>query len=290
MTGFDALGLPAALRRSITGALAVRFPQTVLLIGPEERTLALGRVIAAALQCEHPKNGLPCGACNACRKAEHRSHPDVIEVEEEGEIKVDAARRVREEASILPNEGARKVFLIAHAERMNPTAQNALLKVLEEPPKYCFFILLTTQPERILETILSRCTRYRLPPEEEAPDEGLLPLLTPYLRALAQGSEVGLMRAAVGIEKLSRPQIRGWLSLLQTALRDAVFAAGRLGAPLLPAAAAESSALAARLTVRRLTAIYELCGTLSLRTENNAAAAAMTCSLTADVYTLAYLK
>lgn len=286
MTGFE--GLPAGVRRGITGALAVRFPQAVLLEGPEERTLALGWAIAEALECERPRDGLPCGECEACRKVRHRLHPDVIALEKEGEIKVDDARRIRAEASVLPNEGARKVFLIAGAGRMNPTAQNALLKVLEEPPAYCFFLLLTDQPERILETILSRCTRYRLPPEEQPPDESLLPLLTPYLRALAGGRELGLMQAALAVEKLARPQVRAWLALLQTALRDAVFAAGNLGAPLLPAAAAETRALAAKLTVRRLTALYDLCGRLSLRAEGNAAASAMTCALTADVYTLAY--
>ena len=86
MIGFDALRLPAALRRSITGALSARFPQSVLLIGAEEQTRALGRTIAAALLCEH---GCPCGACGSCRKAEKGIHPDLIEVEEEGEIKVE---------------------------------------------------------------------------------------------------------------------------------------------------------------------------------------------------------
>ena len=153
MIGFDALRLPAALRRSITGALSARFPQSVLLIGAEEQTRILGRTIAAALLCEQ---GCPCGTCNSCRKAEKELHPDLIEIDEDGEIKVETARRIRAEASVLPNESARKVFVIAHAEQMNPAAQNALLKVLEEPPKYCFFILLATQPDRILETILSR--------------------------------------------------------------------------------------------------------------------------------------
>ncbi len=286
MTGFEGLGLPASLRRSIEGALAVRFPQSVLLIGPEGPAQALGRMIAAALLCTH---GKPCGECASCRKVERQIHPDLIELDEEGEIKVDTARRIRSEALVLPNDGARKVFLLAHVERMNPAAQNALLKVLEEPPKYCFFLLLTVQPDRILETILSRCTRYQLPPEEETPDGELIPLLAPWLRALAEGSEAGMMRAAIGIEKLSRPQVRAWLALLQTALRDAVFAAGSLGPPLLPVLSAETAALAARLPVRTLTALYELCGTLSGRAERNAAAAAMTCALTADAYCLAYL-
>jgi len=285
--GFDALRLPAALRRSITGALSARFPQSVLLIGAEEQTRILGRTIAAALLCEQ---GCPCGTCNSCRKAEKELHPDLIEIDEEGEIKVETARRIRAEASVLPNESARKVFVIAHAEQMNPAAQNALLKVLEEPPKYCFFILLATQPDRILETILSRCTRYQLPPDEETPDETLLPLLVPYLRALSSGNECEMMRAAVGLEKLSRAQLRSWLSLLQTALRDAVFAAGSLGPPLLPFVSAETASLAGRLPVRTLTALYELCGTLSIRVERNAAASAMTCALTADAYSLAYLK
>lgn len=281
MNGFDTLGLPAALRRDITGALAARFPQSVLFAGAGTRTRPLARTVAAALLCGQ---GNPCGACVSCRKVENGVHPDLIEVDEEGEIKIETARRIRSEASVLPNDGARKVFLIAHAERMNVPAQNALLKVLEEPPKYCFFLLCTEQPDRILETILSRCTRYQLPPDEEAPDESLLPLLTPYLRALSSGSELGLMRAAVGIEKLSRAQQQAWLSLLQTALRDAVFAADGLGAPLLPDVSSETRALAARLPSRRLLALYELCGTLSARLDLNAGAAALTCALTADAF------
>ena len=279
MNGFGSLGLPAALRRDITGALASRFPQTVLFIGPDARTRPLAHTVAAALLCGE---GGPCGSCISCRKVESGVHPDLIGIDEEGEIKIETARRVRSEALVLPNDGARKVFLIAHAERMNVPAQNALLKVLEEPPKYCFFLLCAEQPDRILETILSRCTRYQLPPDEEAPDESLLPLLAPYLRALAEGSELGLMRAAVGLEKLPRPQQRAWLSLLQTALRDAIFVADGLGAPLLPAVAGETRALAARLASRRLFALYELCGTLSARLELNAGAAALTCALTAD--------
>lgn len=190
---------------------------------------ALGLTLAAALLCAH---GRPCGTCNSCKKAEHGAHPDLIVVEDE--IKVDDARRIRAEASVLPNDGDRKVFLITEADRMNPAAQNALLKVLEEPPRYCFFILLAQREEAILETIRSRCTRYHLPPAEETIDEALLPKLAPYLEALASGSEAGLMQAAVGIEKLTRPQVRAWLSLLQTALRDAIFAAEDLGAPFCP--------------------------------------------------------
>lgn len=287
MLSFDALRLPAALRRDITGALAARFPQTVLIAGPEEGAHALGLTLAAALLCEH---GAPCGACLSCHKVETGIHPDLIVVDEEGEIKIETARQIRREASILPNDGTRKVFLIGHAERMNVPSQNALLKVLEEPPRYCFFILLTTQPDRILETILSRCTRYQLPPDEEAPDESLLPKLAPYLRALAEGSEIGLMRAAVGLEKLTRPQMKAWLALLQTALRDAVFAGERLGAPLLPAVSDETRAIAGRLTTERLTALYELCAVLIGRVELNAASSAMTNALTADVYTAAFLS
>ncbi len=285
MKGFAALGLPDALQRDITGALAARFPQSTLLIGPEPRARLLGRTIAAALLCP---DGGPCGSCISCRKVEGGVHPDLIEVDEE--VRVDDARRIRSEASVLPNDGARKVFLLAHADRMNIPAQNALLKVLEEPPRYCFFVLLAQQPDRILETILSRCTRYQLPPDEEAPDETLLPALAPYLRALAEGSEVGLMRAVVGIEKFPRPQQQAWLALLQTALRDAVFAAGELGPPLLPALSAETRAIAARLTAPKLHALYGLCGTLIGRLDLNAAASALSCALTADAYTIAFLE
>ena len=126
MLGLEHLPGNDALKVSLRTALHRRFPQAVLLSGPEgcgESDWA--HTIAAALLCtgagEHP-----CMTCASCRKMAHQTHPDFIVIDEgDSEIKVDTARRIREEAAILPNDGERKVFWIAHADRMNSSAQNA---------------------------------------------------------------------------------------------------------------------------------------------------------------------
>ena len=81
---------------------------------------------------------------------------------QDAEIKVDTARAIRSDCAVLPNESARRVFLIRHAQNMNVSAQNALLKILEEPPAYAFFILMTENASAILPTILSRCTHFSM--------------------------------------------------------------------------------------------------------------------------------
>lgn len=141
--------------------------------GGEASRRAYAKRMAAAYQCTggHP----PCGACLACEKVEKGIHPDVYTLSpQEGKREIAAAdaRAMRMDVYIMPNEGKRKVFIIDPADALNPTAQNVLLKVLEDGPPYAAFLLLTAQPGRLLETVRSRCETLSLPPEEEAPDPG----------------------------------------------------------------------------------------------------------------------
>ena len=95
-------------------------------------------------------------------------HPDLSVIDEgENELKVDLARRIKAENAIIPNDGARRVTVIRHAHKLNPMAQNALLKELEEPPAYAFFILTAEQPDALLQTVRSRCTRLALEPPQQ---------------------------------------------------------------------------------------------------------------------------
>jgi DNA polymerase-3 subunit delta' len=108
----------------------------------------------------------PCGVCLQCRKVFDNVHPDVITVDdpEKKTVPVDLIRRARSDLYILPNEGRRKVYVIPRANDMNANAQNALLKVMEEPPSYGAFLLLSDNPEKLLPTIRSRCVSLRLSP------------------------------------------------------------------------------------------------------------------------------
>ena len=142
-----------------------------LITGPDpaERE-KLGQFCAQALLCEG-EGSRPCGRCPACRKVEKGIHPDLLRRErlpdpnnhgkKFRDFKVDQVRELGGEAYILPNEGKRKVFLLPEADAMNPQAQNALLKLLEEPPAYAAFLLLGRNPGAFLPTIKSRCVSLR---------------------------------------------------------------------------------------------------------------------------------
>ena len=116
---------------------------------------------AASLLCETSQNGAPCKSCTACKLLASDSHPDFIRLqmpEDKKSIGVDVVReQIIQEAYVRPFHAARKVFLIEDGELMTDGAQNALLKILEEPPAYAVFILLSTSSDQMLETIRSRC-------------------------------------------------------------------------------------------------------------------------------------
>ena len=138
-----------------------RFAHFYLISGPKgsgKHTLA--RLLAAALMCE--QSGRPCMQCSACRKILANTHPDFITVEdpEHKNVPVRIIREARESIFIRPNEGTRKIYLFP--QTMGIEGQNALLKVLEEPPSYGVFIILSDNPETLLPTVRSRCTELQL--------------------------------------------------------------------------------------------------------------------------------
>ena len=146
-----------------------RISHFYLISGPEgsgKHTLA--RLLAAAILCAG--EDVPCGRCPACRKVLAGVHPDYITVDdpEKKTVPVDLIRQARADMFVLPNESERKLYLFPRAQDMGIPGQNALLKVLEEPPSYGVFLLLTTNPDALLPTVRSRCTELRmkaLPPE-----------------------------------------------------------------------------------------------------------------------------
>lgn len=105
------------------------------------------------------ENRVPCGGCKHCRKVVKGVHPDVIRVAPEPgkDLTVEQIRTLRQDAYIRPNEAKRKVYVLENAHKMNPSAQNAFLKVLEDGPLYAAFLLLTPTPNALLPTIRSRC-------------------------------------------------------------------------------------------------------------------------------------
>ena len=144
-------------------------PPSLLLAGPAgigKRRAA--QAVAAALNCLQPKSSATfereaCGECTACKRIARGVHPDVIVVEpgDTGTIKVDQVREVIERAGYRPFEGRRRVVIVDEADALMESAQNALLKTLEEPPSASVFILVSSLPDSLLATVRSRCPRLR---------------------------------------------------------------------------------------------------------------------------------
>lgn len=120
----------------------------------------VAKIFAKAVNCEHSKDGSPCGECETCRSIAAGTSMNVIEIDAASNNGVDNIREIREEVSYRPTEGRYKVYIIDEVHMLSIGAFNALLKTLEEPPEYVIFILATTEAHKIPVTILSRCQRY----------------------------------------------------------------------------------------------------------------------------------
>jgi DNA polymerase-3 subunit delta' len=189
-----------------------------LLLGPSgsgKKPAALA--MACALNCSvHP--GVGCGECPTCARILRQRHPDVHHVAPEGPlIPVDVIRElVVPEAARSPFEAGYKVFVIEEAQRMNDSAQNALLKTLEEPQPDTVFVLISGQEEELLETIRSRCRVVRLEPVSE---ERIVELLVKY------GTSDDLARLAARISEGDYERARSFATDAGAAERRGVWAA-----------------------------------------------------------------
>lgn len=119
---------------------------------------AVADYISASLLCEKGR-GVPCGECKSCKMILHKSHPDVIYAVpsgKSGNYKIDAIREIVLNAPVMPNEGKYKIYIIADMDNTLVSAQNALLKLIEEPPDHCVIILTASSRSSLLPTIISR--------------------------------------------------------------------------------------------------------------------------------------
>ncbi|WP_066713949.1 DNA polymerase III subunit gamma/tau [Clostridium sp. Marseille-P299] len=120
----------------------------------------IAKILAKAVNCEHPVDGNPCNECAMCKAIKSQTSMNVIEIDAASNNGVDNIREIVEEVRYSPTEGRFKVYIIDEVHMLSAGAFNALLKTLEEPPAYVIFILATTEVHKIPITILSRCQRY----------------------------------------------------------------------------------------------------------------------------------
>ena len=121
---------------------------------------SIAKIFAAAINCQTPKDGSPCGECECCKALKDPSNLDITEIDAASNNGVDEMRDLREKVQYPPVAGRYKVFIIDEVHMLSPGAFNALLKTLEEPPSHAVFILATTEAQKIPATILSRCMRF----------------------------------------------------------------------------------------------------------------------------------
>ena len=175
------------------------------------------RILARAVNCEHPVDGNPCGRCAACRGILEGSVMDVVELDAASNNGVDNVRALREEAVFTPAAVKKRVYIIDEVHMLSTSAFNALLKILEEPPEHLMFILATTELNKVPATILSRCQRHSFKRID-------VPELAEYLEYIAEKESMKLSHeAAELIARMAEGGVRDALSLLdQCAAREEI--------------------------------------------------------------------
>ncbi len=268
--GFESLLGNDQLKKNLSESVAKQHISHFYLIsGPAgSGKHMLAKLLSAAILCQG--RGKPCLTCHACRKVMEGNHPDVITVDdpEKKTVTVELVRQARADVYIQPNESDYKIYLFPRAQDMRVEGQNALLKILEEPPKYGVFILLTDNPDKLLPTVRSRCTELKMQalpeavlvrqltaefPETQIEDiraaaarsggflgqaqqllrngEAVLPQTEGIIEALANKNALALMQTLVPMEKWKREALAEALAGWLEILENALLS--RSGIPVI---------------------------------------------------------
>lgn len=177
----------------------------------------ISKNIAKSFTCQNEKP--PCNTCKFCIKTGKNVNPDVITIDFlDSNITVDEARKIRKDVYILPNECKRKVYIIKNGQNLNIQAQNALLKTLEEPPRYACFIIECTTEQSLLSTIRSRCSIYRFQDEKEDFDEEVFEIAKKVIISISKNDELSL----IDIKIKNKSELILVISMLKRFLKDAL--------------------------------------------------------------------
>ena len=193
----DVLGQERAKRFLKRLLVLGKVPHAILLSGMKGvGKIALAREFATLLNCLNPEDFDSCDACASCRKMRDGHHPDLLWVKSEGAyIRLDQIRSLKQRLAFRPFEGKWRIVILEDAQNLREEAGNALLKLLEEPPKQNLFVLAALEPQMLLPTIVSRCCHIRLQPLEETliarhltATHGLASSQAQRIASLAEGS------------------------------------------------------------------------------------------------------
>lgn len=252
-----------------------RIPHAMLFCGTDGvGKFLVAEALAAAILCHAPVHNQACGHCKACRALAAGTHPDFFQIQPESEtkaapaIRIEAVRKLQEEIARIPLLSERRVVIMQEADKMNEAAANCLLKTIEEPSGQIVFILLTSRPSALLDTIISRCMRVEfgiLQPEElvailhqhgiEEPLAGKLASIADgsvskalamqdeeLLNLQAQAFDLASAAGTLGVEQLlqlakemsnhSRERLIQWLGFLAMIYRDLLMLYSGSGLPL----------------------------------------------------------
>ena len=137
-----------------------RIAHAYLFCGPRGTgKTSIAKIFAKTLNCTNSQDA-PCGVCENCKMAANGSHPDIIEIDAASNNGVDEVRNLIDKVKYAPMQGKYKIYIIDEVHMMTSGAFNALLKTIEEPPAHVIFIFATTEPNKVLPTIISRCQRF----------------------------------------------------------------------------------------------------------------------------------
>jgi DNA polymerase-3 subunit gamma/tau len=157
----DLIGQPHVVKAMGNALKSGRLAQAFLFTGSRGTgKTSSARILAAALNCTQPDEFEPCGSCDSCQSIQRSEDLDVVEMDAASNSRVDDIRERLESVETRPARGKYRIFIIDEVHMLSTSAFNALLKTIEEPPEHVKFILATTNPEKIPETIISRCQRY----------------------------------------------------------------------------------------------------------------------------------
>jgi DNA polymerase III subunit gamma/tau len=205
----DVLGQDHVVRTLKNAITETRLAHAYLFVGPRGTgKTSTARILAKAVNCVHGPTVTPCGICDSCREISQGISLDVLEIDGASNNSVDQVRELRDNVRFAPVRGKYKIYIIDEVHMLTSQAFNALLKTLEEPPAHVIFVFATTEPNKVLPTILSRCQRFDL---RRIPTQ----VIARQLESIAKQEEVSLsIGAAEAIAIASEGGLRDAESML----------------------------------------------------------------------------